>query len=215
MGGHVHLSPPGASQLRASCIMPVRFFIFLRLRCSDPTHFVVMGPGQEGPQAPEVKDWCGDQSDVFEPLLLAFCIISFLYHSPPPPGVRGAGKCSPSPSYPRLKAQKRAVSCPRSPAKPGLKPGLILNSRSCHFGSGHFLLLTWGLEGRWGLESREAWEGVSSKGSEAKAVNTKGPGCNPALTLSSPLYLESSATLGRSFSLWCLHFSIPATRGSF
>lgn len=70
--------------------MTVRFFTFLCLRCSDPKHFVVMGPGQEGPQGPEVKCWCGVQNDVFEPLLLAFCIISFLYHSPTPGcGVQG------------------------------------------------------------------------------------------------------------------------------
>lgn len=40
-----------------------------------------MGPGQEGPRGPEEEDVCGDCGDVFEHLLLAFCIILFLHHN--------------------------------------------------------------------------------------------------------------------------------------
>lgn len=71
----------------------------------------------------KAKGLCGDQSDIFEHLLLALCIISFHHHNHPKGGE--GRECLPTPYYPRMKAQKWAVTSPRSPANPGPKFRLI------------------------------------------------------------------------------------------
>ena len=74
---------------------------------------------------------------------------------------------------------------------------------------GLVLLLTQGLEGRWDLESREAWERVLNE-QRLRGHDDE----SPELTFQENLTLTpvSSMTLGGRL---CLHFPIPATRGGF
>lgn len=67
----------------------------------------------------KARGLCGDQSDIIDTSFLLSVIISFHHHNHP--GEGGVRECLPTPSYPRMKAQKGAVTGPRSPANPGPK----------------------------------------------------------------------------------------------